>query len=330
MCQILFEVFLRNSVVFLLLALILIIFGSVIFTRSYHLKEGRLAALCVFVYGIANFMEYIRHTVSIEYNYFFHIWGSSIFSLLGLALSTALIYTHMAQNPTIKNRFTFNYFVLYGPIVVYAIAQLILYNIAPPHYYQQRNWYFSDSTIDTTIMHVTCLWYIILLYRCIIEGMLIAPRKLKIHFIFNGLGLALATIFYIVGFRYTPNYLTPDPLITMLGLTSFVMVTLNLLRFDEFSPSRASYYQVLLQFSPNAILIVDEDLKITELNSLTKTLFLIEEGIMLHPNSKDCAMRLLWQLYEILMVDKKIEKKIFHLEHVHTTQTKHLLKQSIY
>lgn len=321
----LFEVFLRNSIVFLLLALILIIFGTIIFTRSYHLKEGRLAALCVLAYGISNFIEYIRHTVDVEYSYAFHIWGSSIFALLGLALSTALLCTHMRQNPLITMRFSFNSFIFYSPILVYGIAQMICYTIEKPRYYQENNWYFSDATLAPIIMYATSLWYVLLLCICIVEGILVAPKKLKINFFFNGIGIIVSVLSYVLILHYAREYLTPDPLITMFGLTSFSMIALSLFRFDEFSPSVAKHYQALLQLSPSAILVIDQDLKVQEVNAIARRLFVIEKGNSLRRGALNNNLKLLLNLYKDLLTYKKIEKKIFHFEQEKSEQIIHLL-----
>lgn len=321
----LFEVFLRNSIVFLSLALILIIFGTIIFTRSYHLKEGQLAALCVLSYGIANFIEYIRHTIDISYTYAFHIWGSSLFALLGLAFSTSLLCTHMRQNSLIQMRFTFNSFIFYSPIAVYILTTIICYSIKKPFYYQQNNWYLLDTTWPLLTMYLTSFFYVSLLFICIIEGIIVAPRKLKINFFFNGIGIIIAVTLFTFVLNYAKEYLTPDPLITMLGVTSFVMIGLSLFHFDEFSPSVAKHYQALLQLSPSAILVIDQQLKIQEINTIARHLFELEKGTSLLIGTLNKNVRLLLALYEDLSTYKQIDKKIVHFEHEKSEQTLHLL-----
>lgn len=253
--------------------------SSTILMSNAQALEGKLSALCMLFFGIANFLEYIRQSLTMELIYPFHIWGTNIFLLLGLivALYLQLYYLNITGIKHFKDPLIPLCFIIL-PFILYILAQSIFLKSYTPLYVREGAWYVCLSITPHIITYLTIGFYMILFFIFICYGYFNAPSPSKKQkFLFDGISLVIAILAFSYGFAVFKNSLPPEPSILLVGIAALMMVFINLYKFD-FSPNAAKNYQAFLTLSPQAILVLDESLEITEVNKHTIQQFGIEKG----------------------------------------------------
>lgn len=292
--------------------------SSIILMINAQAIEGKLSALCMLFFGIANFLEYIRQSLTMELIYPFHIWGTNIFLLLGLtvALYLQLYYLNITGIKRFKEPLIPLCFIML-PFILYILAQSILLKSGMPTYVREGAWYVSLSIAPHIITYLTIGFYMVLFFIFICHGFFHAPSPSKKQkFLFDGITLVVAILFFAYSFAIFKNSLPPEPSILLVGIAALVMVFINLYQFD-FSPNAAKNYQAFLTLSPQAILVLDESLEITEVNNHTIQQFGIEKGTNLkdypafygHPS----IQKMLVKLQRKPLKDELLETNFFNI-----------------
>lgn len=316
------DIIMRNILLFLAVSLVLLIFGMIIFTRSYYLKEGRLTALCIASFGIANLIEYIRQMVDISYSYTLHIWGSSLFGLCGLAALTQLLYVQMQKNKDFPIHLTRQAMWFYSPLVGYVIAQYTYAMLFSTPYAIVNGWHVHTSLATTSITVAVVLYDVLLLYVLLIKSSVIAKRKTA--FIWGVAAFTIINISLMISYYYLERHVLPEPFVTVLALVGFGVILFNLWHFSAYSPSVTKHYQTLLQLSPSAILIVDDELKVLEVNNIAKKMFSIAKGDNMKTFQNIADYNQLLHTFQKLHKDGKLEKHIMHYENLNTEHAMYL------
>lgn len=289
------DLFIYHHFIFLIIAVILMISGTILIINAQAI-DGKLSSLCILFFGLANFTEYIRQSLTIDFTYLLHIWGANLFLLLGImiALYLQLHYLNITGIKQFKEPIIPLSLIIL-PFIFYILAQSILLTMHTPIYVREGAWYVSLAFIPHIVTYSSTAFYLLLFFIFAGYGFANAPSpEKKQKFLFDGITLFIAILFFIYSFAAFRNSLPPEPMILLVGIAALVMVLINLYNFD-FSPKSAKNYQAFLTLSPQAIIVLDETFEVTEVNQQTLEQFGIEKGT----NLKD---------YPTLFQHPKIEK----------------------
>lgn len=295
----------NNSLLFFIPSFILIILATVVITRSYHLKDAILAAFCMYAFAGANLFEGIRHLVAAEYNAMLHIGVVIPLLLTGLAFATHLQYVHTSYFSGNYNVTTSKSF--YVVLSLLLVSVIILSQQGAFTYERQFGWYYVNEASIKTLVYTGFAIYVALLSYFVIKSYLNATPRFKKFVFYNALGFFGAIIGFVLILVLFKNDLPPEPLVTLVAPVAGGLIGISVLFFN-FSPSFAKRYQLLMDISPNAVLLMTMDLKILEANKNAAQLLGIQSDVSIQPlfhhpeNQKQ-----LQEFLQIIVKQKEVE-----------------------
>lgn len=252
--------------VLLLPMIVLLSLGIYIYTRSHQFFSSRLTAIVALCYALGFLGEYFRHILPLAMSPFI-IKIVLLVNLLGITLSLHTIY-HLIENQK-KIQIKWAPMIFYIPVTMLTLVSLGYPDFGRVDFYVQGVWvyatfnslyfisYLSCGVLFTAIIVLTILGY----RRSIVSSYKNTFRSLLI-----GTGF-IGGIFLLLTMISNIDVLPISTKILILASMSVILIVGCMVGYD-IAPSFVSRYQLMLDLTPVAVVVYDEDLRLKEANAL--------------------------------------------------------------
>jgi diguanylate cyclase (GGDEF)-like protein len=286
--------------IFIVPATLLYLLALYIYLRSAYRKDGMLLFLSVFTFGLISTLEFIRHISPIEYSPFITQFLIGPTSLLALGFTFHLTYTLA----TIKHEFKLPFMphIIYSPILLHFIIAAFLY-LDTDDFYQYSIWIHRENMLYDlwmfSMVGLALLASTIVLFKGARKTHDKVRRKL-LKFLYSGT-ILLALLFILMITIFDKNSLPPVPTI-LLGFSTSILITLGIIKYN-LSPSLMERYRIMFDMSPTALMVLNENLQIIEMNKQA-----IETFPKKHRHSVASLFESAYNQKQALLVLQKLKK----------------------
>lgn len=281
--------------------IVLLSLGIYISTRSHQVFSSRLTAIIALCYALGFLGEYFRHILPIEMSLFI-IKTVLILNLLGITLSLHTIY-HLIENQKII-QLKWAPLIFYIPVTMLTLVSLGYPDFGRVDFYVQGVWVYATFNSLYFISYLSCG----VLFIAIVALMVLGYRR-SIASSYKNMfrALLIGTGFIGIAFLWLLVISNIDVLpisikILMLASMSVLLIVGCMVSYD-IAPSFVSRYQLMLDLTPVAVVVYDEDLRLKEANAL---------AIQMTPNAQKNFY--LYDLFKTVEHKKIMQKMMHHLD----------------
>lgn len=260
--------------VFLLPSIALISLAVYIYIRYSYKSEGKLLFFMTFIFGCLFLLEFIRHLAPITHSAFYIQYFLSPLSIIAFCIALHLVSTSVFQS---SEETRISPFLYYLPLVVHFIFAY-LYPLETTTFYKYSIWIQHDSTKYDNLFYLVILAIlvssIVLLYWKKRASMSLTRNKLISFMARTYIVLTLFFLTMITVFNH--KYFPPIPAL-LLGLCISILFVIGFKNYN-LSPSITDRYKIIFDLSPIALLILNENKEIVEMNKRAKDFFTSAKG----------------------------------------------------
>lgn len=245
-------------------SMLLMSLGVFIYTRSHQSVEVRLASLLALCYAAGLAMEYLRHITPFA-------WGGIllklilIVTLLGLTLNLHVIFYLLYKQKRVYWKSA--PYIFYVPVAVLVVAAIVTGKISEGSFYMQGYWIHATTNalmiLSYLLNGVVCVALLITLVAGYKKSTIKSYRHMFLFFIVGT--VCLAIICLILKRQFLPLPMSTQLLIP--ATLSAIILVIGMVLYG-LSPSFASRYQLMLNLTPVAVFVYDEQLQLKEFNKL--------------------------------------------------------------
>lgn len=273
---------LEYSVVLILPTIYLYMMATFIMVRSHHLRIAKQVAGFAFCLAFAYTFEGIRLMIPLQYSHFFHFFLVMLPMNIGLVFVLYTIYDLVNNKASQKLKFSPKWFIAY-PFFIFLFGLLETYVFGSPAYIWVDGWIQRETykhlffnTILTTIVYIFALGMFIFAFHYTKSK--IYKYYYRISMVYILLSLAVICLWeldFLSSLIIVPS--TPGLFLNLLTATFFGILILKL----DLIPSLANRYMMLMKSSPTAIIYVNENYVIVDVNDAAKRIFNFHKGTKL-------------------------------------------------
>lgn len=281
--------------------IVLLSLGIYIYTRSHQVFSSRLTALIAFCYALGFLGEYFRHILPLAMTPIL-LKAVLILNLLGITLSLHTIY-HLIENQK-KLQLKWAPFIFYIPVIIITIVSLGYPYFESANFYVQGLWVYATFNSFYFISYLSCGVLFVAILALTILGYrrsIVSSYKNMFRALLIGKGF-IGITFLLLMLISNVEVLPISTKILMLASMS-VLLTVSCMVSYDIAPSFGSRYQLMLDLTPVAVVVYDEDLRLKEANAL---------AIQMTPNAQKNFY--LYDLFKTPEHKKKMQNMMHHLD----------------
>lgn len=311
---------------FLLLNVPMLLFiglGVFIFTRSHQDAISRLTGVSAFCYATGFLGEYLRHMLS-------PTWDSSItkfvvaIHLLAMTMVLHSIYQIIEQKKKTNRRFAPGIFyvpfiVLVGYAIFYTkLETALLYKQGYRIYSAYPSFYSLGYVLSGVILSLLVGVLLIGFRRSITTNL-----KNMFRFFLVGTAGVVGLFFYLevvlapTILLFSTRMLIPMSLLVVIATICFVKYRV--------APSFANRYQLLLDLTPVAVVVYNEDLRLKEANKLAQNMMpMVKKGTYFYDLYKDETHLFIMKRFIRMLEEEKAVSDYSLTFNEHTSEEMHV------
>lgn len=261
--------------IFLIFSIFLFVLAVIVFDKAYHLKGQRFVTGILFCFGCTYLFEVVLYLLPMQYVHYVLVWIVHTFSLLGLCLITHYLYFLIKKHTILNLQFVPYIFYLYFFLYVVIVGPMELF-FGDTTYVRSKNWYVRENFSPSILFYIVIPIMLIKMIYLITKGLQYAPserrKKLYISYLMGGIVtilLSFVPIFLIGGKAFPPDVaalICFIPLLLIIGIENYI-----------YSPGFAKHYNKIIELSPIALVVLNRDFEIVEINSRAKQWFNMEK-----------------------------------------------------
>lgn len=261
--------------IFLIFSIFLFALSAIIYNKASHLKGQRFVTAILLIFGVAYILEVIIYLSPVDYSYFLQVWLINTLIIAGLSILTHFFMYLIQKHTIVKLRFMPYIFYVYFAIYVAVILPLELI-FSDKEYVQKDGWYISEILTPSAYVYIAVPLLIVQVISIMAKGLKYAPsekrKRLYKSYFSGGIGtiiLSLISIVFLI-FKYfsvdVAMLISLIPLLIVLGIENFL-----------FSPGITKHYNKIIELSPVALVVLNRDFEIVEINARAKQWFDMEK-----------------------------------------------------
>lgn len=262
------------QLIFLIFSIFLIALSVVIFSKASHLKGQRFVTVMLFVFGAAYLTEVIIYLLPIKYTYFLQVWVGNTLTIVALSILTHFLMFLIQKHTIINLRFM--PYAFYGLLAFYLIfiGPLELF-FGENSYVQKEGWYIKEALSPASFSYFIVPLLLCQVLLIMLKGLKYAPSEKRKRLYTNYLSgsiVAFALSIISLVFLIAPVFsidvailISFMPMLTILGIENYL-----------YSPGITKHYDKIIELSPVALVVLNRDFEIVEINARAKQWFDME------------------------------------------------------